>query len=104
METSTDPASRALQRKRRVAVALVTLTVAAVLGALPTTAGAVTANTTPVPTFVHVPTTATSQPYGSNDAGVADLAASGYVQEEYFISGTATGTGLPYTTRMLVRR
>jgi Alpha/beta hydrolase domain len=101
METTTDPVSRALQRKRRVAVALVTLTIAAVIGALPTPAGAVT---TPVPTVVHIPTTATSQPYGSNDAGVAGLAASGYVQEEYFISGTATGTGLAYTTRMLVRR
>jgi hypothetical protein len=34
---------------------------------------------------------------------VADLSKFGYVQQEFFISGTI-GQGLPYTTRLLVRR
>ena len=79
-------------------VALLMLT--AVVGAFPTTAGAAT---TPIPTFTAVPTTPTSQPYGSNDTDVATLADRGYVQEEFLISGTASGA-VPYTTRMLVRR
>src|SRR5262249_6429303 len=56
----------------------------------------------PVPTFTMVPATATSQPYGSSDVGVLTLAARGYVQEEWLISGTASGNR--YTTRLLVRR
>ena len=52
---------------------------------------------------VLTPVAGASQPYGSNDAGVADLAKDGYVQEEFFISGKV-GAGLPYTTRLLVRR
>jgi Alpha/beta hydrolase domain len=71
-----------------------------VVDAFPTTAGAAT---TPIPTFTAVPTTPTSQPYGSTDLDVANLASFGYVQEEFFITGTASG-GIPYTTRMLVRR
>jgi hypothetical protein len=73
------------------------------IGGLSAVAGpaAAEAAPTPVPTFTAVPTTPASRPYGSTDPGVADLAASGYVQEEYFISGTASGQ--PYTTRMLVR-
>jgi Alpha/beta hydrolase domain len=85
---------------RRPLVALVVLVLtAAAVGVLP--AGA-RAAATPVPTFTRVPTTPTSQPYGSTDADVANLAAFGYVQEEFFISGTAAG--MPYTTRILVRR
>jgi hypothetical protein len=49
------------------------------------------AATTPVPTLAAVPTTPTSRPYGSTDPGTANLGASGYVQEEFFISGTASG-------------
>ena len=49
---------------------------------LPDNAGA---ETTPVPTFTAVRTTTTSQPYGSNDAGVSTLATRGYLQEEWFI-------------------
>ena len=47
--------------------------------------------------------TAASQPFGSNDPDVADLARFGYVQQEFFIS-SKIGNGLPYTTRLLVRR
>ena len=68
--------------------------------AFPTTAHAAT---TPIPTFVAVPTTPTSQPYGSNDAVWPISPTFGYVQEEFFISGTTSG-GIAYTTRMLVRR
>ena len=46
---------------------------------------------------------ASASPFGSNDPDVADLARYGYVQQEFFISG-AIGSGLPYTTRMLIRR
>ena len=94
---------RAVRRhpaRRPIAVVLVALMLTAVVGAFPTPARAAT---TPIPTFTLVPTTPTSQPYGSNDAGVANLADFRYVQEEFFISGTASG-GIPYTTRMLVRR
>jgi hypothetical protein len=62
----------------------------------------VAAAPTPAPTFTVVETTPTSRPFGSTDPGVAELAAAGYVQQEYFISGIAAGR--PYTTRMLVRR
>jgi Alpha/beta hydrolase domain len=49
------------------------------------------------------PVVGASQPYGSNDLGVSEMARLGYVQEEYFISGKI-GDGLAYTTRLLVRR
>jgi hypothetical protein len=78
------------------ALAIVLSTVA--VGGLRTTAHAAT----PIPTFVAVPATSISQPYGSNDGGIGNLADLGYVQEEFFISGTAQGT--TYTTRLLVRR
>jgi hypothetical protein len=55
-----------------------------------------------LPTFAAIPTTPDSVPYGSNDPGVSEFAARGYVQEEFFISGTIAG--MPYTTRLLVRR
>ena len=55
-----------------------------------------------IPAVTPVPTTADSVPYGSDDADVASLGAFGYVQEEFFISGTLDG--LPYATRILVRR
>jgi hypothetical protein len=86
--------------RHRMAIVLVVLMLTAVVDAIPKTAGAVT---TPIPTFTAVATTPTSQPYGSNDLDVANLADFGYVQEEFFITGTASG-GIPYTTRMLVRR
>lgn len=44
-----------------------------------------------------------AKPYGSTDPDVANLAKFGYVQDEVFISGKIAG-GLPYTTRLLVRR
>ncbi len=56
----------------------------------------------PIPTVTRVPTTADSVPYGSNDPDVANLATFGYVEEEFFISSTIGG--MPYTTRILVRR
>jgi hypothetical protein len=78
-------------------MAIITLVFLLVIGPAEAMAGA-----TPVPTLAAVPATPTSRPYGSTDAGVANLGASGYLQEEYFISGTASGR--PYTTRILVRR
>ncbi|TVV75739.1 alpha/beta hydrolase domain-containing protein [Sphingomonas solaris] len=63
--------------------------------------GPARADVTPVPAVA--PVAGTAQPFGSNDPGVADMAAKGYVQEEFFISGKI-GSGLPYTTRLLVRR
>ena len=83
----------------RLRLALMTT---AFIGGVTNLPDAVSADATPVPTFTAVPTTATSQPYGSNDVGVSTLTARGYVQEEWLISGRASGK--PYTTRMLVRR
>ena len=60
------------------------------------------AATPPIPDVTPVPTTSDSVPYGSDDPDVASLAAFGYVQDEFFISGTVDG--MPYTTRILVRR
>ena len=56
-----------------------------------------------IPAVTPVASTGASQPYGSNDADVADLTRFGYVQQEFFISGKV-GDGIPYTTRLLVRR
>jgi hypothetical protein len=91
-------------RRSRARALIVLLIETAALGVGWTLAGPARAEAaaTPVPTLTAVPTTPASQPYGSNDVGVAELAAAGYVQEEYFLSGTASGR--PYTTRMLVRR
>jgi hypothetical protein len=83
--------------RRRIALALAVPLLTAVIGAR-----IAQASTTPIPAFVAVPTTPASQPYGSNDADIANLADFGYAQEEFFISGTAQGS--PYTTRILVRR
>ena len=96
MHTTTLP-TQLPHAQRPLVSALAVLLLTAVACGAGTTAAA-----TPVPTFVAVPTTATSQPYGSNDGGVANLADFGYVQEEFFISGTAQGSA--YTTRILVRR
>ena len=89
----------------RLAVTVITLA----LGAALATAGLVTgiptvarAAETPIPSVTPVPTAGDSVPYGSTDADVAKLAAFGYVQQEFFISGTTAGR--PYTTRILVRR
>jgi hypothetical protein len=88
--------------RRSVAGLLAALIISAMVGVVSSPmAGAVTV-TTPIPTVTPVLTTATSVPYGSNDPDVANLSDFGYVQEEFFISGT-TSVG-PYTTRMLVRR
>jgi hypothetical protein len=78
------------------------LTALSVTAVLTGAAARVTAEVPPIPKVTHVPTTASSLPYGSNDANVANLSAFGYVQEEYFISSAIAGT--PYTTRILVRR
>lgn len=73
---------------------------------------------TPVPEARLVPVTASSHPFGAADHQLRpeNLAASGYVEEEYFVSGKAnvydwqpTGATVltpdaPYTTRVLVRR
>jgi hypothetical protein len=73
----------------------------------------------PVPQTTLVPVTANSYPFGAADHlnVPEDLSKVGYVEEEYFVSGTANvydwpapGTATvrvanaPYTTRMLVRR
>src|SRR5262245_47711715 len=66
-----------------------------------------------------LPTTAASHPFMAaniNDPPI-DLAARGYVEEEFFVSGTGNvydwqtdgtikvrSSGLPYTTRILIRR
>ncbi len=71
------------------------------LAAMTGLAASARAAVTPIPTVAKV--AGAAQPYGSKDPGVADLASRGYVQEEYFISGKI-GDGLPYTTRLLVRR
>ena len=60
------------------------------------------AATPQIPAVTPVPAAADSVPYGSDDADVANLGEFGYVQEEFFISGTAAG--MAYTTRILVRR
>ncbi len=56
-----------------------------------------------IPGLAPVASSASAMPYGSSDPGIADLAAVGYVQQEYFISGSIAD-GTPYTTRILVRR
>ena len=67
-----------------------------------------------IPTVTPVPTTADSRPFNSTVASVVplDLAAYGYVEEEFFVSGTAsvyaddlTPTAeVPYVNRVVVRR
>ena len=97
------------------------LVLALVLPARGSAAVGVTVPATPQITG-PVPRTATSIPVGTADypgaAASIDLASRGYVEEEYFVSGTAnvyqydaTGQGLevktpnaPYTTAILVRR
>ncbi|WP_406708916.1 alpha/beta hydrolase domain-containing protein [Trueperella pyogenes] len=72
----------------------------------------------PVPQSKFVPTTAKSYPFSTMAKArePLDLDAYGFVEEEYFLSGTANvyafdgneihieESGLPYTTRVLVRR
>src|SRR3954467_12366097 len=78
------------------------------------------AGATPVPTVTGpLPVTADSYPFGAADHEQVpeDLAASGYLEDEYLVSGTANvydwpvsgpvvvrTPDAPYTTRMLVRR
>ena len=73
----------------------------------------------PIPKVTPVPTTATSYPFlaASHNLVPIDLAKSGYVEEEFIISGNANvydwaadgklsvkAANAPYTTRILVRR
>ena len=76
--------------------------------------------TVPVPKVTGpIPNTSTSQPLMAANVNLPpiDLAARGYVEEEFFVSGIANvyhwetngtikvrSSGLPYTTRILVRR
>ena len=92
-----------------MSVRLAVTVIALALGAALATTGLVTGIPTvaraaepPIPSVTPVPTTADSVPYGSTDADVENLAAFGYLQKEFFISGTTAGR--PYTTRILVRR
>jgi hypothetical protein len=79
----------------------------------------VTAQSVPVPHATYVPVTANSYPLGAaNHLNVPeDLKRVGYVEDEYFVSGTANvydwtppnpatvrTANAPYTTRMLIRR
>jgi hypothetical protein len=79
----------------------------------------VAAQSVPVPTATYVPVTSSSYPFGAADHLniPEDLSLVGYVEDEYFVSGTAnvytwTAPGpatvqtpdAPYTTRILVRR
>src|SRR3954471_910601 len=91
----------------------------AVFGALLPTAGSARA-ATPIPHIVGpLPVNAASHPFGGAawEMQPEDLRARGYVEEEYLVSGTANvydwdaankavvrTAGVPYTTRMLVRR
>ena len=77
---------------------------------------------TPTPRAVAVPTTATNRPFLGAGTSLlpVDLAARGYVEEEFFVSGNANiydwaapgaksavtvrTANVPYTTRILVRR
>ncbi len=73
---------------------------------------------TPVPKAVLVPVTAASHPFGAADHQLKPepLAKMGYVEEEYFLSGTANvydwqpagavirTPNAPYVTRVLIRR
>jgi Alpha/beta hydrolase domain len=99
---------------RRCAVGAVSI-----LAALVFTAGVASAET-PIPEVVGpLPVTATSYPFGAADHQLVpqDLARSGYVEEEYLVSGKANvytwpapgpaevrTADAPYTTRVLVRR
>jgi hypothetical protein len=112
-----------LSRRRRIGAVSMSVVLAA--GALAATAPAASGDPRPVvPTpTVQGPIPATSVPGAGLPrdypflATPIDLAARGYVEEEYFISGeacqyagvaltTATGRtcGFPYTTRIIVRR
>ena len=96
--TPVGPMAKRVHRRVRLALAIAAFT----CGAATSLPNPVSAQALPVPTFTAVPPTATLQPYGSNDVGMSTLTARGYVQEEWFISATASGKR--YTTRMLVRR
>jgi Alpha/beta hydrolase domain len=92
---------------------------AAVLGAIACLSPAAAA-ATPVPSVTGpLPASAASYPFGAADHQMVpqDLRGDGYVEEEYFLSGTANvyswpapgpavvrTAGAPYTTRALVRR
>jgi alpha/beta hydrolase family protein len=72
------------------------------------TASAAAPNDVPAPTVTGPISNATSRPFFSTDL---DLASAGYIEEEYFLEGTARRyvNGLvtsitPYTTRIVVRR
>ncbi|MFK3983818.1 alpha/beta hydrolase domain-containing protein [Micromonospora sp. NPDC050397] len=108
--------------RRRLAAVTALITVLGLVAPAPTahaTAGGQAAVADPV---VHGPVAATS-PVGDPAHGYpflttdVDLAAAGYVEQEFFISGTATryatsgtatavvtSTGHPYATRLVVRR
>jgi hypothetical protein len=103
---------------RVVAGAAVAALVSAALAATPTAVAASTGIPRPVVTG-PIPVTASSHPFGAADHTLVpeDLRRVGYVEDEYFVSGTANvyewpapGPAVvrtpdaPYTTRILVRR
>src|SRR4051794_6871642 len=107
-----------LAHRRVVAcIALATLASAVLT---PSTATAAPATGIPHPTVTGpIPVTASSHPFGAADHTLVpeDLRRIGYVEDEYFVSGTANvyewpapGPAVvrtpdaPYTTRILVRR
>ena len=111
MHLALPPRARALRRAAALA-----LTVAVAQAALTVTSSPASAAATDVPTPTvtgPVPVTATSYPFMSTEK---DLERYGYIEEEFFLSGTATeystptlATGSavgehPYATRVVVRR
>jgi hypothetical protein len=108
---------------RKAAGLVMAATVVAVLltaGAPVSAATSVPAASVPVPRVLGpIPVTADSHPFGAADHTLVpqDLAKVGYVEQEFFVSGTANvydwpapgpavvrTPGAPYTTRILVRR
>src|SRR5436190_3000885 len=105
-------------RRRVAACTTVATLVSAALALAPTTAVASVAVPRPQVTG-PIPVTASSHPFGAADHTLVpeDLSRVGYVEDEYFVSGTANvyewpapGPAVvrtpdaPYTTRILVRR
>ncbi|WP_238412663.1 alpha/beta hydrolase domain-containing protein [Saccharothrix deserti] len=109
-------------RRSAAVVAAAVSTVAALVLPVPTASSAPTA-AVPTPQVREIPSTAGRGFPASGSHGVLDLAARGYLEQEYMLSGTAStyraeglwtdngrwravvdGTGVDYTTRMVVVR
>lgn len=108
-------AHRRLTAPRRIRTLLLTLLLASSSVAVQQSSAAPAAPRVPVPSLTGpVPVSASSRPF---DATPVDLAAHGYVEQEFFLKGTAnlydydangkvvvTASNAPYTNRVVVRR